>query len=371
MQQHLKQTTGGADSLQAAFAKLQDLQVTDQQVRRVSVERQGEIHLEVHQAGQHRFFVYEANELRELKLEDDSKVPLVSKLQNSQFVADHNIISYRPGRRIVLGPAGNRPGNIIKGYKKRRAAQAAENYAIALSACEAGGFDIPELLRFETGTDCLVMTLRPGQSPQINLDAIAVWTTIGSHLRRFQQSQVAEGLPEFGFQDEFAVLDERARRFLLCMPALPDKWQEGRDSLEKMTEELPATGKGLTHRDLHDGQFIVADKRVSLLDFDLICIADVALDAANLLVHMKLRALQGRSTVDSGALSVCSSAFLSGLGRQAEPGFKQQLLFYQATSYYRLALLYALRPRWMHLSEELIDLGDKCVHSFNDPQDNS
>lgn len=369
MRQHSIYMVGDTHSLQSAFDMLADRQVSKKQIRRVAVERQGEIHLEVHQAGKHRFFVYEANKLRELQLEDDSKVPLVSALKNGQFASGYKIISYRPGRRIVLGPTGKAARNIIKGYKKRRAAQAAESYAIAASACESGGFDVPELLEFETGKDYLVMALRPGQSPQINADTAAVWTTIGCHLRSFQQSQAAHGLPEFNHQDEFAVLDERARRFQLCMPALPDKWQEGRDRLEEIAEELPAADTGLTHRDLHDGQFIVADKRVSLLDFDLICIADVALDVGNLLAHTKLRSFQGQQDIDAADLSECRAAFLGGLDRQDEPGFENRLLFYQATTFYRLALLYALRPRWAQLTDPLIEEGRYCIEKISQLRD--
>jgi len=361
MQHHSKHTAEGAHSLQAAFAKLRDCQVIHQQIRRVAVEKGGEIYFEVHQAGQQRFFVYEASDLHELRLEDDSKVPMVSKLQNKQFASEHRIISYRPGRRIVLGPADSYPGNILKGYKKHRSAKAAENHAVAALACETGGFDVPELFEFETGKDCLVMALRPGQPPQVSLDAIAVWMTIGSHLRRFQQSQAAEGLTEFNYQDEFAVLDERARRFLLCMPALPDQWQEGRDRLGEMAAELPTASKGLVHRDLHDGQFIISNGTISLLDFDLICRADVALDAGNMLAHIELRSLQKNQEIPVAAASGCSQAFLRGLGRQNEPGFEQRLHFYMATTFYRLALLYALRPRWSHLTNSLIHEGKRCT----------
>ena len=351
--------------LQIAFAKLQDRRLSLEQVRRVAVERQGAIHIEVHDAGRQRFFVFETNELRELQPADDPKIPLVSELHPDGFAADHVIISYRPGRRIVLGPASGSDGNIIKAYKKRRAVQAAERYAVALSACEQGGFDVPELLQYEPGMDCLVMAKRLGQAPAIAADAATVWMGIGTCLRRFQQSRVTDGLQEFSYRDELDVLDERARRFLLCLPTLPVRWQPGRERLEQAAADLPPAAKGLAHRDLHDGQFIVAGSTVSLLDFDLICIAGVALDAGNLLAHMKLRALQQRQENGGSAVSVCSKAFLDGLGRQDEPGFERQLLFYQATTFYRLALLYALRPRWTHLTDTLIDEGKRCIDAIN------
>ena len=361
-----QQDSGHHNLLQIAFAKLQDRQLALEQVRRVAVERQGAIHIEVHEEGTQRFFVYEVNELRELQPESDPKIPLVSELHQGGFAADHVIISYRPGRRIVLGPADGEHGNIIKAYKKRRAAQAAERYAVALSACEQGGFDVPELLQFESGMDCLVMAKRLGQTPGIAADAAAAWMDIGTCLRRFQQSRLTDGLEEFSHRDELDVLDERARRLLLCMPTLPARWQPGRERLETAAADLPPAVNGLAHRDLHDGQFIVDGKTISLLDFDLICIADTALDAGNLLAHMKLRALQQRQKTGRSAVSVCSKAFLDGLDRQGEPDFEHRLLFYQATTFFRLALLYALRPRWAHLTNTLIDEGNRCIDAVNE-----
>ena len=359
--------------LQLALAKLRDQELTEEQVRRVAVERSGVMHIEIHEAGAQRFFAYQANELQELWPQKDSKIPLALKLADDKFAQEHTMISYRPGRRVVLGPAHGAQGHIIKGFRKNRAAHAAELYAIATSLCEQTGFDVPELLQYVKESDCIVMAMRPGSPPEIDEGAVEVWEKLGSCLRQFQHSsrapELVAGLQNFGCQDELAVLDERARRFLLCLPNLPERWLSGRQQLAHVAIHLPLAVNGLAHRDLHDRQFIVSGNSISLLDFDLVCCADVALDAGNLLVHMKLRAIQGRQVVDSSGLTKCSKAFLSGLGRQHDPGFERRLLFYQASSYFRLALLYALRPRWMHLSEVLTHLGWQCIGAFNHAQD--
>ena len=349
-----------------ALENLQALNLNAGQVRRVAVASQGTLHIEIHESEKSRFFVYEANELSELLAEKESKIPLAAKLHEIDFATDHVIISYRPGRRIVLGPVREDHGVILKGYKKHKAAQAAKNYAVALSACEQGGFDIPQLLQYQTQGDYLVMSKRMGQAPVIATDAVATWAGIGSCLQRFQRAHGIDGLQEFSCRDELIVLDERARRFSLCTPGLPENWEAGRKRLENLAINLPPAVIGLAHRDLHDGQFIVAGKTISLLDFDLICRAGVALDAGNLLAHMKLRVLQERQGRGVSALVDCSKAFLSGLGRQDEPGFEDHLYFYQASTFYRLALLYALRPRWSHLTDSLIAEGNRCIDAFNE-----
>ena len=361
-----KQITGQPSRLQTALAKLKDYQLSVNQVRRVAVEQQGTIHIEAHEAGKQRFFVYETDELCELKPENDLKIPLVSKLSEDGFADDYAIISYRPGRRIVLGPVDGKHDHIIKGYKKRRAAQAAEQYVMAASVCGKGGFKIPELLQYESDKDCLVMAKHSGCAPGITAETTDVWADIGSCLKHFQQSPLNDGLGQFTCQDELDVLDERARRFPYCVPDLPKGWQHGRSRLGTIAAILPPAIKGLAHRDLHDEQFIVAGQSITLLDFDLICISDVALDAGNLLAHMRLRALQKQNESGDPAVSACSKAFLKGLGRNNEPGFEQRLLYYQATTYYRLALLYALRPRWEHLTNTLIHEGKQCINAIDE-----
>jgi hypothetical protein len=353
------------NTLAKALLKLQALHMGNEQVRRVAVMSQGTLHLEVHAGEKQRFFVFEQNELSELLPEKDRKIPLVSSLLNSGPINDDTIISYRPGRRLVLRQVGIKKGSILKAYKKNKSLRAAKNYAIAQSACEQGGFDIPDLLQYETRSDCLVMAERVGHAPVISSKAVATWAGIGSHLRRFQSSRGPNDLVGFSCRDELHVLDERARRFLFCQPALPAAWQAGRERLETASVNLPRAMIGLTHRDLHDGQLIVEGDNISLLDFDLICRADVALDAGNLLAHMKLRTLQGRHDGGKSAYTDCSEAFLFGLGRQLETGFEHRLHFYQATTFYRLALLYALRPRWSHLAEPLIAEGNKYIDAMN------
>ena len=359
------------NTLAAALLKLQALNLSSGQVRRVAVASQGTLYIETHEDEKQRYFVFEENKLSELLPENDSRIPLSSILRKSGSMTNEVIISYRPGRRIVLGPVNDKHGRISKGYKKLKSPQAAKNYAFAQSACEQGGFDIPELLQYETQSDCLVMKRRTGATPVIATDAIAIWAQIGSCLRRFQSSHDINDIEEFSCRDELLVLDERARRFLLCMPSLPGGWQAGRERLETALINLPPASLGLTHRDLHDGQLIVARNTISLLDFDLICHADLALDAGNLLAHMKLRTLQLRQDGGSSAFSECSKAFLFGLGRQDEPGFEKRLLFYKASTFYRLALLYALRPRWSHLTKPLISEGSRCLDISNQNRDRS
>lgn len=348
-------------ALMLALAGLQQQQLSPGHLSRVAVERDGTLHIEAETASSQRWFRYSTT-LKELRPRDEKKIPLLQKLCENSEGPRTAVLSYRPGRRVVLGMAGMQHLSIVKGYKRRGSERAASCHEIAAAACGRGGFLVPRLLEHRAEDESLVMARHRGASPGIGYESVKVWAAIGTRLRSFQSACVTEPLQEFDAQDELAILDEQARRFLLCMPALPENWQMGRDLLTEAAARLSPAELCLTHRDLHDGQFLVCGEQVSLLDFDLLCKADTALDAGNLLAHIVLRELQSGSG-DRRAAD-CRRALLSGLARQAEPGFGQRLLFYQATSFYRLALLYALRPRWAHLTKVLIEHGKRCIDAY-------
>jgi hypothetical protein len=350
-------------ALLLALAGLRQQQLSPGQLSRVTVDRDGALHIEAEAAGLQRWFRFNDTTLAELRPRDDRRILLLKNRHENNAGAETSLLSYRPGRRVVLGLAGARRHSIVKGYRRRGSEHAANCHEIALAACGEGGFVVPRLLEHSEEDESLVMARQCGSNPGIGSESAGVWVAIGLCLRRFQKAGVTEYLPKFGAADELRVLDEQARRFLLCIPVLPENWQMGRDLLIEAAAKLPPADPCLTHRDLHDGQFLTSGEVVSLLDFDLLCNADSALDPGNLLAHIALRELQ--SARKAGGASACSRALLFGLSRQDEPGFRQRLLFYQATSFYRLGLLYALRPRWAHLAVALIERGKRCIDRYN------
>jgi hypothetical protein len=77
--------------------------------------------------------------------------------------------------------------------------------------------------------------------------------------------------------------------------------------------------------------------------------------------HIKLREMQGLRDVNERSVDVLGRALLDGLERDEEPLFVQRLRFYEATTFLRLALVYALRRRWVHLCPDLMELARRCV----------
>ncbi len=110
----------------------------------------------------------------------------------------------------------------------------------------------------------------------------------------------------------------------------------------------------MIHRDFYDKQvFVDPEGGIGVLDFDTLCVGEPALDVANMLVHLELRSWQGRCS--RGPASKAAGAFLDGY--DPPPKVQARLGAYRDSTRLRLACLYAYRPRWRHLSADLV----RCI----------
>jgi aminoglycoside phosphotransferase (APT) family kinase protein len=130
--------------------------------------------------------------------------------------------------------------------------------------------------------------------------------------------------------------------------------RRAREALPRVAAALldgPAGPLVAVHRDLHDKQLLVGDDgAVGLLDFDTLAAGEAALDVANLLVHLELRALQ-----DACAPAVARAAANALLDAYA-PGdaLRARVRAYAQATRLRLACLYAVRPGPPGLVGELL-----------------
>ncbi len=116
----------------------------------------------------------------------------------------------------------------------------------------------------------------------------------------------------------------------------------------------PATPSTYLHRDLHDRQLLVTcTGQVGMLDFDLASIGEPALDLANLLVHLELRAVQGHCTWERGR--ACARAVLEGY--DPDEAVTLRLPGYSLTTRMRLAAVYSFRPSSRQAAHDLLALG--------------
>jgi hypothetical protein len=109
----------------------------------------------------------------------------------------------------------------------------------------------------------------------------------------------------------------------------------------------------ISHRDFYDKQVISGADTLRFIDLDTMTMADPAIDVGNFLAHVFLRAIQRdrpRDEIDREA-----ETFLAAY-RGVQPALEEErVVFYTATSLFRLACLYAYRPKWRGLSATLLE----------------
>jgi hypothetical protein len=120
------------------------------------------------------------------------------------------------------------------------------------------------------------------------------------------------------------------------------------------------------HRDFYSAQVIVDGSRLWLLDFDLYCLGDPALDAGNFIAHITEQALRQYGHVDA----------LNGVERALEDRFVQlsgepirsAVRAYHTLSLARHVYLSTRFPEREHLTEVVLQLCEKRLRIHPTPQ---
>lgn len=300
-----------------------------------------------------RWWRYSGSELVALDPASDPELPLSATLGQS------SILSYRPGRRLVLSRA---PEAVVeKGYRKGRFQAAAQRHELAVElAGRIPGLVLPRVLGCRVDSASLLLERLPGTPLRLGPASVPRYAAAGRLLRAFQDTATGE-LPVHGALDELHVLEMWQERVRLATGESDACWQRAFALAGQVAASLPETEAVLAHRDLHDGQLLDQGAVLALLDFDQLAWADPALDPGNLGAHLQLRALQRFPGADAAAAAAAALALRTGLGRDAEPGFARRLAFYHGACLLRLALVYRLRPRWYKLAPTLLEEGMRCL----------
>ncbi len=264
------------------------------------------------------------------------------------------LIAHRPERRAVVkldGKTGTRFAKVLRQSQLGNMVR----HARFLAALCGRPFRVPEVLEVDPPRGVVIWSSLPGVSVHELLDdrrrLLPAVRAAGVALRWLHSIESAWNTTHDA-RAETDMLRERLEQLEVLNPhAYRDLENVASPVFDGLAAE-PARS-GLLHRDFYDKQiFAHSDGRIGLLDFDTLAVGETALDLANMLVHLELRTLQGRSHPDLAAQA--SAAFLDGYN--PEPEVRGRLSAYCDASRFRLACLYAFRPRWRHLVRELAQL---------------
>jgi len=264
------------------------------------------------------------------------------------------LVAHRPERRGVVrlrGPHG--ATTYAKVVRPERLAALAAGTTAAAAALAAAGHRpgdpqvrVPKLIANEPADGVLISQELAGPTlhellldPLLHATVPAACRTIGAALARLHRAPLPPAAPEHGARDELAV----TRHWLTAAGDAGASSLDTRDLLAELDAMLtqPNARPALVHRDLHDKQLVVASTAcIGILDVDLAAAGEPALDLANLLVHLELRAAQG--VVPLEVARAGAQAVLSGYDPDEE--VLRRLPAYDLAARLRLVGVYAFRP---------------------------
>lgn len=324
-------------------------------IERVTVRPGGAVVVTVRAEHGLRCFEGTRDAVSELHLKED-RLPARKEVER--------VLSWRPGRRVTW-IATSTQELVHKGYRKSRFVEALSRLERVQGLARThGGLRPPRIWSRAGSIAAYAMERVEGSTPAIGTGDVDVWAQVGMGVRALQVNVDRSGLPVHDAAAELDVLHTLAARVGAVVDCLPAGWAEVLRRLSAL--EVSASEPVTAHRDLHDGQLVLGERGLTLLDFDLLCAADPALDLANLTAHMQLRALQDQhsatphSTTQDGA-DACARVLLEAYLPVDSERFHDTLRFYQGATFLRLALIYRLRPRWTGLVDTLVSLAARCA----------
>lgn len=258
------------------------------------------------------------------------------------------LVVHRPERRAVVRHTDGGETTYVKVMRPGRTGELIRHAAL-VAAQASGAFRTPRPCACDDGRGIIVWDELTGRSLftlGAASEAAEGWQSAGRALARLHDGAVP-GLQTHRARDE-AALVQRWLSQAAAFGLLPDV--DTAQSLAPLLDDPPAP-LGLLHRDLHDKQLVhQPGTPIGLLDVDTLAVGERALDLANLLVHVELRARQSR--LGTAAARTACEAFLQAYRPDAST--RRRLDAYAVASRLRLAAVYAFRPRWRAVAQDLL-----------------
>lgn len=282
-------------------------------------------------AGRHSILIQPGGEDRKLK-------SLRSLIEDGG-----ELLSHRPERRAVA-----RNGRGHESFLKVTSPSTASSLVRAAEHLHrhARGFVIPELLSADERHGITEWSAMRGASVfdfSIN-DFVLNATQVGRTLRALHEVVQPQWLAAHTGSAESNVLEK-------WISHLRNFWPERAAGLEEAARDCICTLRNLPetsaviHRDFFDKQLILTPEgAIAILDFDTLASGDPALDVANYLAHVRLRAIQRGWSCEMTRAAM--NAFLPGYGEITGPDVERRLDAYLRAAAIRLVCVYAFRPKW-------------------------
>ena len=296
---------------------------------------------------------------------------------DSVRVAAIRVVRYKPRRRCVIEydieverPHADRIALTLLG--KVRVHRFGNSGYRLLRALWGGGFDagskdgisVPEPVGTVPALQMWLQRKVPGStvtellSPEPSAEGLVRRVAEAAH-KLHEAAVPAER--HHGIHDELRILGACLTKVGQTHP----RWAPRLDRLLGLSARLaatmvPAAARGI-HRDFYADQLIVGDRRLSLIDFDLYCQGDPALDVGNFIGHITEQSIRLHGDPDrlSGLEQAMEDRFVELAGEQCRGAVR----VYAALTLARHVYLSTLFPERQPFTGRLLELAESRVGS--------
>ena len=157
--------------------------------------------------------------------------------------------------------------------------------------------------------------------------------------------------------DEMAILREKLGELALTHPDRAPRLRRALEGCERLVALLPTVVPRGIHRDFYADQVLADGQRLYLLDFDLYCHGDPAIDAGNFLGHLTELAL--RRFGDPSALSDVEAAFEERFVELSGTSTRTAVRAYATLTIVRHIYLSTLFPERRQFTGDLLELAEE------------
>lgn len=159
-------------------------------------------------------------------------------------------------------------------------------------------------------------------------------------------------LPIYTEKQEMIQLQNRVSMITKVFPDWSSLYTQALRNLETSLECFSINDKRTCiHRDFYDKQILYSPERTTLLDFDNLCLGDPAQDYGNFIAHLILRMYQEPERAKN---IVNGMRAFENTYPVYDNTFVPRTEWWQNATLLRLAVLYALRPRWRQLAPAIL-----------------
>jgi hypothetical protein len=272
-------------------------------------------------------------------------------------VTQIRVVRHKPGRRCLIEYSLNSSRGAMEVLGKIRVKGLDFQTYHLHRALWQGGFDensldglsVPESLGTIPEWHMLVQRKVEGVSLEQSLEP-GLMVSVADLIYKLHQSSYCSPR-QHTIDDELDILKERLELLKTEHPGWSTRLERILEASKNLAASLPPVKPCLIHRDCYSDQ-IIKGTRLYLLDLDLCCMGDPALDIGNFIAHISEFAL--RTTGDVAAFQVAERALEQRFIERTGQDTRLAVQIYTTLTLVRLIAISQLIPERRVITEQLI-----------------